>query len=520
MKKSALLSLLCLCAALGFSQTTYSDAAPALYRNCTSCHRVGGGAPFSMLSYADAVPWAITMKTAIEDNEMPPWAPDTSYMHFFNERPLTIADRNTILAWIDDGALEGNPAALPTPPVYPQYLLNGTPDTIINMTPFNSNAGANDAYNTFVIPLTMNQSRYVRAIEIVPGNPDLIHHSIIKAGNAGDVLQNTTGNSFNILGDIALGTWAPGSLPIVFPKSSQLKMGIEIPANGEIIMQIHTPSGTLGQAITCQIRLYFYPIGELGIRPVYDFVPLQYWGTDFVIAPEEIKSFSTEANNFSYDISLFSAFPHSHQICTEILNYAYDPLSTDTIDLIKINNWDFEHQQYYTYKSLIKIPSDYKFHSDHTFDNTHHNHHNPFDPPQLITVGLGSNDEMLFDGFQYITYQNGDELINVDSILTNDPLLNYDAVGISQVSSSIDHNSYVYPNPVKDKSFIHFIAQHKNWNNYALKVWNIKGQLIDMPNKIKNGYFEINRGSLEANIYFYEISDRQKKISSGKIVIQ
>ncbi len=520
MKKTTILILTITLSFFGFSQTTYSDIAPALYRNCTSCHRVGGGAPFSMLTYSDIAPWATAMQTAIQDGEMPPWAPDTSYMHFINERPLSPADRDTILAWINDGALEGNPALLPAPPVYPQYLLNGTPDTIINMTPFSSNAGANDAYNTFIIPLTMNQSRYVRAIEFVPGNPDLIHHSIIKADTAGDVLQNTTGNSFNILGDIAIGTWAPGSIPIVFPNSTQLKMGVEIPANSEIIMQIHTPSGTLGQSITCQIRLYFYPIGESGIRPVYDFVPLQYWGFDFWIGPEQIKSFSTEANTYSFDISLFSAFPHSHQICTEILNYAYDTVSLDTVDLMKINNWDFEHQQYYNYKNLVKIPSDHKFHSDHTFDNTHHNHHNPFDPPQLITVGTGSNDEMLFDGFQFITYQTGDELINVDSILANDPLLNYTAIGIDKVSGPVESNSYVYPNPVTNKSFIYFNPRHRNWNDYTLKVWNIKGQSIDMSYTMKKGYFEINKGNLNPNIYFYQISDSHGKVSSGKIVIQ
>ena len=260
------------------AQVTYNDIAPALYRNCTSCHRVGGGAPFSMLSYSETVPWTIAMKTALQEGEMPPWAPDTSYLHFLNERSISPADRDTILAWINEGAFEGDPALLPPSPVYPEFLLNGEPDTIINMTPFASNAGINDVYNTFVIPLRMNQSRYLRAIELVPGNPELVHHSIIKADIAGDVSQNTTGYSFNILGDISIGTWAPGSQPIVFPSAAQLKTGIELPANGDIIMQIHTPSGTSGQMISCQIRLYFYPIGEPNIRPVYDFVPLQYWG--------------------------------------------------------------------------------------------------------------------------------------------------------------------------------------------------------------------------------------------------
>ncbi len=504
---------------LANAQTTYNHIAPALFRNCTSCHHVGGGAPFSMTSYNSTAPWASAMKTALQSNEMPPWAPDTNYMHFVDERAITKADKDTILAWINDGFPEGNPSLAPTPPVYPQHLLNGTPDAIISMTPFSSNANTSDAYNTFVIPTNVALGRVIRAIEIVPGNPELIHHSIIKADSAGKVLPNTTGNAFNILGDIAIGTWAPGSLPIVFPNSPQLKMGIELPPNADIIMQIHTPKGTFGQSIECDIRLYFYPLSATGIRPVYDFVPLQYWGNDFWIGDGQVKSFSTEANMISSDISIFSAFPHSHQICTEILNYAYAPApaSPDTIKLVKIDNWDFEHQQYYNYKNLVQIPSNYKFHSDHTFDNTSSNHHRPL-PPQLISVGTASNDEMLFDGFQFITYQAGDELINVDSILTNDPLLNL--VSINEIKQGKEANSYVYPNPVTAKSFIYFTAPHQNWKTYHLKVFTIKGKVVNMNAKMKNGYFEINKGNLSPNLYFYQIFDGNKKVSTGKIVIQ
>lgn len=518
MKKSLLLPLL-LITTLSFSQTTYSDIAPALYQNCTSCHRVGGGAPFSMIGYNNIAPWAAAMQAALNDEEMPPWGADTSYLHFVNEREISKADKDTILAWIADGALEGNPALLPPPPNYPQYKLNGTPDTIIYMHPFSSNAGSTDAYNTFVIPLTMPQPRFVRAIELIPSDASLIHHSIIRADTAGDILADTSGNSFTILGDLSVGTYAPGTQPIIFPNSPQLKMGIQLPANGDIIMQVHTPAGTAGQTIAMEIRLYFYPIGETGIRPVYDFVPLQYWENDFWIGPEQVKSFSVEQETFPYDISIYSAFPHSHQICTEILNYAYDTVTLDTTKLIKINQWDFEHQEYYYYKNLVKIPTGYKFHSDHTFDNTHHNHHNPHNPPQFVSVGPYSDDEMLFDGFQFISYMPGDEFINIDSILSADPLL---AVGIWEGYSPEEKitNSTVYPNPVNNKATISFNTK-VNLNNAQLKVWSINGKSVNMKYQLKNNTIEIDRNNLPANIYIYQVLDNNSnKISSGKIIIQ
>lgn len=519
MKKLSLLALLMIFTAFGFAQTTYNHIAPTLYKKCTPCHRPGGGAPFSMIGYNNILPWANSIKNALDHGDMPPWGADTNYLHFANEREITQAEKDTLIAWVNGGALEGNPNLVPTPPIYPQYKLSGTPDTIIYMQPFNSNASSTDAYNTFIIPLTMPQSRFVRAIELIPSDPSLIHHSIIKADTAGDVLADTSGNSYTILGDISVGTYAPGTQPIVFPNSPQLKMGIELPANGDIIMQVHTPAGTLGQTISVEIRLYFYPIGETGIRPVYDFVPLQYWENDFWIGAGQVKSFSTEQVTFPFDISIYSAFPHSHQICTEILNYAYDTTSTDTIKLIKIDQWDFEHQEYYYYKNLVKIPTGYKYHSDHKFDNTINNHHNPNNPPQLVTVGLYSHDEMLFDGFQFITYLPGDEFINIDSILASDPLL---AVGVWEGYSPEEKitNSTVYPNPVNNKATISF-NNTVNLNNVQLKVWSIEGKSVALPFQIKNNAIEIAKGNLIPNIYVYQVlDDKNNKISSGKFIVQ
>ena len=451
-------------------------------------------------------------------SEMPPWGADTSYRHFVNERPISQSDKNALLNWIYDGALEGDPALLPPPPVYPQHLLNGVPDTIVQMTTFYSNADTADAYNTIVTPLQLSQSRFIRAIELVPADPSLIHHSLITADTRGSIAIDTSGNAFTVNGSIAIGTWAPGSMPIVYPNSPDLKMGIQIPANGEIGMQIHTPAGTLGQAVNVELRLYFYPENETGIRPVFDFVPLQYWGSDFWIGAGQIKSFSVEKWSGPQEISIFSAFPHSHQICTEILNYAYDPAGTDTIKLIKIDRWDFEHQEYYYFKNLVKVPLGYKYHSDHTFDNTASNHHNPNDPPKVISVGYSTDDEMLFDGFQYVLYQPGDENINVDSILKNDPLLNI--IGIDEPEINYETSSYVYPNPVIDEARIHFSAPDESWSQYKLEVVNIKGQQVEIQSETMEGSFRIHRGHLKAGMYFYQIKRKDRNVSAGKILVR
>lgn len=499
------------------AQSTYNDIAPILYKNCTSCHRPGGGAPFSMLSYASISPWTTSMLHVLQHSEMPPWAVDTSYIHFVNERQITKEDKDSLLTWIFDGSLQGDPALQPPTPLYPLRQLGGTPDTVVQMLKFKSNAGSTDSYNTIAVPLNLGQNRFLRAVELVPSNPQLIHHSLIVADFAGGITIDTSGNAYTVPGSIAIGTWAPGSMPIVYPKSPEIKMGIELPANGEIGMNIHTPKGTAGQLVDIQVRLYFYPHNETGVRQVFDFVPLQYWDNDFVIPAGQIKSFSVEEPAPSQSISIFSAFPHSHQICTEIINYAYNPQTNDTIPLMKIDRWDFEHQEYYYYKNLVKLSPSFILHSEHTYDNTSLNHHNPYSPPRLIRAGFNTDDEMLYDGFQFVRYQTGDENINIDSILKNDPLI---VLGIPEETTKPRVTSVVTPNPVQNNGTIVIHYKGINIENSSFRVYNQQGQNVELNYRFEEGNIQFSKAKLAAGMYFYEVVTQGNRITSGRIIFE
>ena len=513
-KVAAVFSLIILSLQMA-GQSTFNDVAPLLYKNCTSCHRPGGGAPFSMLSYASTAPWTTSIVHVLQNSEMPPWSVDTSYIHFVNERQITQADKDSLLKWIYDGSAQGDPNLQPPTPAYPLRQLAGTPDTVLQMMKFKSNATTSDAYNTLVVPLNLGQNRFLRAIELVPNDPQLVHHALIMAGDVGDIDVDTTGSSFSTDGEISIGTWAPGSMPIVYPNSSLIKMGIELPANGEIGMQIHTPKGTAGQLIDIKLRMYLYPVNESGVRQVHDTVPLQYWANDFFIPAGQVKSFSVEEVWPPQNVSIFSAFPHSHQICSEILNYAYKPQTNDTIPLMKIDRWDFEHQEYYYYKNLVKVPAGYTVHSTHSFDNRSTNHHNPNSPPQLITVGFSTDDEMLFDGFQYLSYQAGDEYINIDSILKNDPLLLLD---ISEHEKSVASRSVVVPNPIQSHARIEVVPPLSASVDYQLNVYNKRGQAVNIEYSIEDGVIHIHRSYVSSGTYFYEVVSGTQRITAGRLI--
>src|SRR5271166_2250582 len=95
--------------------TFNKDVLPILQKNCQACHRPGEMAPMSLLTYADARPWAKATKAAVVTRKMPPWFADPTVGHFRNERRLNAKEIAVLSAWADTGAPEGNPKDAPAP---------------------------------------------------------------------------------------------------------------------------------------------------------------------------------------------------------------------------------------------------------------------------------------------------------------------------------------------------------------------------------------------------------------------
>src|SRR5437660_9575902 len=94
----------------GTVQATFAkDVAPILQQNCQTCHRPGEAAPFSLLTYEEARPWAKAIRYAVLEKKMPPWFADPQFGNFSNNASLSQGDINTLVAWIDAGAPLGDP---------------------------------------------------------------------------------------------------------------------------------------------------------------------------------------------------------------------------------------------------------------------------------------------------------------------------------------------------------------------------------------------------------------------------
>ena len=472
-----------------------------------------------MMNYSETYPFSSLIQTDLNSGKMPPWPPDTTYSRFMHERIITTPEKNAILSWIASGSQMGDTTianGCPPAPTYMQYNLNGTPDLILKIPTFTSNASSNNAYNCFSLPTGLTQDRIIRAFEVVPGNPAIVHHVVVKVDSTGTVSSNTSGGCFTEPGDYDLDVWAPGGAPTVFPSSPQLKMGIKIKSGANVVMQIHYPPGTAGQIDSTQIRIYFYPIGTPGIRNVSVATKLQNWSM-FIFANTTPTYNATWSSG---DISLFGTFPHSHLLCTTMTNWADN--GTTTIPIIKINKWDFNWQGFYFFNKMLHIPSGYTVRGAHVYDNTTNNPNNPNNPPQFVQAGTGTTDEMLFDSFQWLPYQAGDENIDIGSILAGDSLL---STSVNE-NASVNIYSYAFPNPFSDNVKIGY--ELANSATTSISVYNIFGSevknLVSQFNATAGNYSvnwdgRNNFGAkVSSGVYFYTIR-AGKSETSGKIVL-
>jgi len=502
------------------AQTYYENIAHIFQARCTSCHNQYGF--FPLLTYTDAYTHSGQILTELQNGTMPPWPPDTNYTRFIHERFISAQEKTDIINWINGGSLYQDTTLAPMPPTYSKYKLNGVPSLILQIPTFASNAGAQDKYNCFSIPTGLAQDQILRAFEIIPGNPGIVHHVVVNVDTTGTVVSDLSGGCYTEPGQFSIGGFAPGSEPLVFPSGSTLKLGIRIKAGSNLIMQIHYPKGSIGMLDSTQIRLYFYPVGTPGIRPLYAKTMLQNWS--MFIPANATQTFTAQypsnSNTIGSPLSIYSAFPHSHGVCTSLYNWADSVGGTKTIPLIRVNKWDFDWQDYYAYHNLVKVPAGFKIRSSHFYDNTTNNPNTP--NPVNVFAGTDTEDEMLFDAFMYTNYQAGDENINLDSLLLNDSLL---TTNIPSYSQSHSAKVGAFPNPFSDK--VNIVYELNKAAFVSVAVYNAFGQEVA---RLYNGYemagyqrhewdAKNNGTALAPGLYIYKVMV-DNAVHTGKIILK
>ncbi len=188
-----------------------------------------------------------------------------------------------------------------------------------------------------------------------------------------------------------------------------------------------------------------------------------------------------------YDATLLSVFPHAHLLGQEFFVYAVKA-NGDTIPIIHVPQWNFEWQGFYTFKNPIKLPIGSRLYGGASYDNTTNNQFNPNQPPQNICAGLNTTDEMFIVYFQYLAYQPGDELLDMDS-LTTPP----NPIQPTSVINEATGTSYLlaYPNPFDQQVNIDYYLETES--EVSLQIYDIQGRAV---RSLTNAQLQQGRQSL------------------------
>lgn len=501
------------------AQTTWAgSAAEVIFNNCTSCHNPNGIAPNSLMTYTEALAYSPLIQNYVLNDVMPPWTADVSYQHFSQERVLTQSEKDIILDWIAEGSLSGDLTQAPAPPVYNgNQQLPGVPDLVVTAPNYMSKATVtNDDYVCFVIPSTLTQNKKIRAIEVIPGNLNTVHHCLVftdpSLSNSTDTIGGNCGGP--VAGDLMMG-YTPGATPTIFPASDNFNSGMILDAGTDIVLAMHYPEGSYGTYDQTKVNFYFYDDPVPNFREITAERLIQDWG--FTINANEVDSVEDTYNNIPVDLTFLSVFPHMHLIGEKIESHAITP-SNEIIPFIKIPHWDFEWQDFYWFKYMKKIPANSQIYGKGVYKNTASNVHNPFDPPQDISAGLNTTDEMFLIYYHYMQYQAGDENINIDSLTSL-----YLDVQEYEIMNSIVTTS---PNPFSETTSLNFNLNQSSF--VSLSVFDLQGRLIQklhhnfLPSGeqhlIWNGE-SISQQSVKSGIYFYSLVIDGKPYS-GKLIKQ
>ena len=376
------------------------DVAPILYKNCTTCHHPGGAGPFNLLTYADAKRWGAQVVKVTQSRFMPPWLPEPGHGDFADNRRLPDADLSTLRKWFDAGMPQGDLAEAPKAPVYDATWQLGTPDLILNQArSFTLPAGGTDVFRNFILPYPLKEGHYIRAMEIRPGAPQVVHHANVLIDRTGsfrtqhssdwqDGIQGMeilldAGNTFDP--DSHFLFWKPDTPALVEPDGMPWRLD---PGN-DLILNIHLKPSGKAEVIDSEIGLYF-----TDQPPTRQPMLLQLDRDDGLDIPPGDKDFVLENSmTLPVDVEALGVYPHAHYLGKDMQAWAILP-NGEKKWLVWIRDWDIDRQSVYRYREPVELPKGTVLHMRYVYDNSSANPRNPHNPPVRVQAGNRSEDEM------------------------------------------------------------------------------------------------------------------------------
>ncbi|HVR43580.1 MAG TPA: ascorbate-dependent monooxygenase [Thermoanaerobaculia bacterium] len=377
---------------------TFSNEVVRIFQaNCQSCHHPGDIAPFSLMTYEDARPWAAMIRLMTSTRQMPPWKPAADCSRFEGERRLTDLQIATLARWVDAGAPEGDPNDLPPPLVFDGGWALGTPDLVAAMPTAYTPPGDHDMYRCF--PLELNaERRWISAMDVRPGNRQIVHHVIAFVDTSGASLSLDAADPepgyrcFGGPGFITtemLGGWAPGARPAPLPAG----VALELPANSRIVLQVHYHVHDDAHHVDpdrTEVALYD---AEPPVQKKLRVLPLLNHTFTIPAGASDYEVTASFTVPPFYSAHAHAIAPHMHLLGRSMKVEAVAPTGATTC-MVRIDDWDFNWQGMYVYTDPVPLPQFTTVRLSARYDNSSANPRNPNDPPKPVSWGEETTDEM------------------------------------------------------------------------------------------------------------------------------
>ncbi|HME09822.1 MAG TPA: hypothetical protein VKG25_22375 [Bryobacteraceae bacterium] len=395
--------------------TFHQDVEPILQARCQSCHHPGDIGPMPLLTYQHVRPWAKAIRAAVLQKKMPPWFADPRYGEFLNNRSLPQSEIDTLVNWVDSGAQEGDSKDAPQPLAFSSDWHIGKPDAIVELPkPFQVPAAGTIPYQYVRVPTGFTEDKWVTAVEVQPGNRQVIHHmnaaaippgsalakmmpvgeyipldneasnrALIKAGKEPPMFAG--GTEGELLEVFVPGTVAKPLLP------GQARL---IRAGSDLMLQIHfTPDGKPDEDRSRVGFVFARQPPEERIRGTL------VYNVHFTI-PAGASDHRVQARAvLKEDVKLVSLLPHMHVRGKDFLFRAVYPSGESEV-LLSVPNYDFHWQINYYLKTPKLLPKGTLLECVGHFDNSPNNPSNP-NPKVDVSYGEQTWEEML-NGFMEV----------------------------------------------------------------------------------------------------------------------
>jgi tetratricopeptide (TPR) repeat protein len=351
-----------------------------------------------------------------EKRIMPPWLPEPQTLQFADQLRLSNAQIALLKQWVEQGEAEGVSTDLPPAPRFVPGWQLGQPDEIVQAEkPYVLPASGSDMYWNFIFRTPTSRTRWLKAVEIRPGDKRVVHHAniLVDRNESARAQETEPGAGFSGM-ELKIASeafdpdshflfWKPGTVIQTEPPG----MSLRLDKDTDLVLNVHLQPSGKPEKIQPSLGLYFTD------EPATRFPLLLQMENDrqLDIPPGATDFLVTDAFTLPVDVDLLAIYPHAHYLGKDLQALAALP-DGSTQTLIHIPQWDLNWQAVYRYAQPVPLPKGTTIRMRYTYDNSVGNIANPNHPPRKVIAGNRSTDEMAHLWLQVLPHPSANP--NVD----------------------------------------------------------------------------------------------------------